>query len=625
METRANYIAVGFFTLAAIMTVFVVIYWFGRYGEDDNLVPIDIRIQGSVSGLGPASLVQFNGIDVGRVEALSLDSADPRFVIIHALVNRATPVREDTVATIGIRGLSGGAFIQLEGGSPTATTLLDVSAPADQVPVIQGDPAAITDLLNRINRIAGQIERVIGTLEGFVNTNSDTLTRTLDNAETFSKALAENSDGVGRFLDSAGEVALSLQQVSDKLDRSLKQAEEILVAAFDPESVRKTVENVEAFTGSLADQRDEINTVVASVKSTADQLNTFTGNLNTTLEKVDGVVDAVDRDAVATLISDASKSATRIEQLLAAFEGESLNTTINEAQAATTQARKILENVDADQVRTLVADLSKASNDASQLLAAVDAAKINKAVDDISVAADGAQTIVSDVAKVTGPLGQRSADVDQIITDAAQATSQAAKILNSIDEDQVRGLISDLSQASGDVSKLVAAIDAAKINSAVDNISTASEGAQTIVSDIAKVTTPFGERAADIDQIVTDASELAARLNESSKKVDGILNQVSALVGSDATEGLIADARRTLTTFQETARGFDQRISSVASNINDFTKRGLGDTQGLIRDARRSLNQFDRVMRNLQNNPSSLFTGAGGSRVRESSGSRVHR
>ena len=92
METRANYIAVGFFTLTAIVVVFAVIYWFGRYGEDDNLVPIDIRIQGSVSGLGPASTVQFNGIDVGRVDGLSLDTADPRYVIVHALISNATPV-----------------------------------------------------------------------------------------------------------------------------------------------------------------------------------------------------------------------------------------------------------------------------------------------------------------------------------------------------------------------------------------------------------------------------------------------------------------------------------------------------------------------------------------------------
>ena len=165
METRANYIAVGFFTLAAIVITFALIYWFGRYGEEENLVPVDVRIQGSVSGLGAGSLVQFNGINVGRVTNLSFDPDDPRFVIVHTRVNSTTPIRSDTRATIGIRGLSGGAFVQLEGGTPTATSLLASNDPNASIPSIEGDPAALSDLLARVNSIAVRTEQVMNTLE----------------------------------------------------------------------------------------------------------------------------------------------------------------------------------------------------------------------------------------------------------------------------------------------------------------------------------------------------------------------------------------------------------------------------------------------------------------------------
>ncbi|MEP1206452.1 MAG: MlaD family protein [Rhizobiaceae bacterium] len=711
METRANYIAVGFFTLIAVITVFAVIFWFGRYGEDDNLVPMDIRIRGSVSGLGPASVVQFNGIDVGRVDGLSLDAADPRYVIIHVLVNRATPVRADTTASIGIRGLSGGAYIQLEGGSPTATPLLSEQADPESIPLIAGDPSALSDLMTRVNQIAGQTERVMATLETFVQANNETVSRTLTNAETFSRALAENSEGIEQFMASAGDVAQSLQGLSEKLDGSLTRAEEILTA-IDPKSVGNSLENVEAFTKSLADQREQIAAVVDTVNNTAKQLDKFTGDLNATLGKVDGVVSAIDREVVIATVANINKSAERAEQILSAIEGENLNNAVTEFQSAAAQARKILDSVDEAQVKSLVDDLGKASSDVSELVAAIDAAKINSAVDNFSTAAEGAQTIVGDVAKVTGPLGERAGDIDRIVADvqnaAARASnildnideaqvkslvsdlskassdvsqlvaaidadtinsavsnfstaaegaqtivgdvakvtgplgaraddidrivsdvqsvaSQARTILDSVDETQVKGLLADLSQASNDVSKLVAAIDAAKINKAVDNISSAAEGAQTIVGDVAKVTGPLGERAADIDQIVSDATELASRLNASSTRVDDILNQVSSFVGSDATSGVMTEIRTTLAQFRRTAANFDRQIASVAGNVNSFTKRGLADTQGLIRDARQSLNRFDRVMRNLQSNPSSLLTGAGGSNVRESSGSRIRR
>ena len=84
-----------------------------------------------------------------------------------------------------------------------------------------------------------------------------------------------------------------------------------------------------------------------------------------------------------------------------------------DASAAASQARKILASVDENQVRLLMTDLSRASSDVSKLVAAIDAAKINSAVDNISSAAVGAQTIVNDVAKVTAPLGERSAEIEK--------------------------------------------------------------------------------------------------------------------------------------------------------------------------------------------------------------------
>ena len=546
METRANYISVGFFTLLALVVTFALIYWFGRYGDNTNLIPLDVRIQGSVSGLGPGSVVQFNGINVGRVKGLSLDSADPRFVIVHTEVNEATPVRADTRANIGIRGLSGGAFIQLEGGSPSSPAVIGGANVIGKAPEIQGDPAALSDLLTRINGIAARTEQVMNTLEQFVSKNNVTVTQTFENAEIFSRALADNSDGVARFLDGAGKVATSLEQLSEKLDGSISRAEEIL-NAVDPNSINKTVKNVEDFTQSLADQRQQITNLIEVVNQSANQLDGFTKNLNTTLEKVDGVVSAVNPQT------------------------------------------------------------------------------FQKTVQDISDAAKGAQTIVADVAKITTPLSQRSKEFEQIVSDTSKFASGAKSLINSVDENEVRKLISGLGQASDDVSKLLAAIDASKINGAVDDISKAAKGAQTIVTDVAKVTQPFGQRSNEIEAIITDASQLAARLNETSKKIDQVVDNANAMLQSSDGEGLVGDARRTLAEFRRSARNFNVQISSIANSVTGFTRRGLGDTQSLIRDARQSLNRIDRVMRNLESNPSSLITGAGGSRIRETSGGRPRR
>ena len=538
METRANYIAVGFFTLVALVAAFVSIYWFGRYGDKNDFIPVDIRIQGSVSGLGPGSQVQFNGINVGRVKGLSLDPEQPQFVIVHTELLSSTPVRQDTRATIGIRGLSGGAFIQLEGGTPDSPSLLQIGdGQSSTIPQIEGDPAALADLLQRVNGIAARVERFVDTIDGLLKANSDSLTQTLVNVETFSNALAKNSDGVSNFMQSAGNVAVSLERLSGQLDGSLKQVEKILLA-IDPDKISSTVKNAESFSKTLADQKTQIAALMEDVSKTAGELNSFSQNLSSTMGKVDKVVDAIEAERITSLLANIDKSAERAEQVLASLDQN----------------------------------------------------KITKTIDDISASASGARGIIE-----------------------------------GVDKEAIRLLVEDMGNASKSVATLLEAVDAARVNKAVDNISTVAEGAKEIVEDVKKVTSGIGERSSEINQIISDASELTARLNDSSKKIDGVMNQINSLLGSGTANGLVVDVKRTLAEFRKTARNLDSRIAEVTRSISSFTKRGLGDTQGLIQDARQSINRIDRVIRNIQNNPSALISGSGGSRVRETKSARPRR
>lgn len=563
METRANYIAVGFFTLVALVSAFAIAYWLGRFGERDNLVPVVVRVQGSVSGLVKGSLVQFNGIDVGRVSGLEQDPQDPRFVRVNIRVNKATPVRKDTRATIGIRGLSGGAFIQMEGGTPGAQSLLEDYVEGDAPPIITGDPAALSDLLERVNGIATRAETILGALETVVIANQQSATNTVRNVEQFSAALAQNSDGIALFMESAGEIAKSLDGLSGKLSTSLTQIEGIL-GAVEPEQIRSSIANVESFTKTLSDQRDGITQVLTSISNSAIELNNATQQINQTLKKVDGVVSAVTPEQAARLARD--------------------------AEFAVKRASEIMASVDATTIRQSVDDASQTIARARSLVDGVDQQKINKTVDDLS------GTVAS-----------------------------ARELVEGLDRDAVNDLVSELNNASQNVTKLLAAIDANRINKAVDDISGAAEGARKIVSDVDKVTSQVANRGDDVEQIITNTAELTRSLNGTAKQINGVIAQVDTLLNGDAGSGLLADVRETLSAFRQTARGLDARIAEVSRSLTNVTSRGLRDTQVLIRDAGQSLNRIDRVIRNLQNNPSSLITGAGGSQVRETTGGRPRR
>ena len=122
METRANYLIVGLFTLAVIAAGFVFVWWFQRPVLRTPGNSFEVVFDGSVSGLRAGSSVLFNGIRVGEVQGLRLDPANPRRVVATVVAQSATPIRADTKATLEYQGLTGIASVSLTGGEPDAAT-----------------------------------------------------------------------------------------------------------------------------------------------------------------------------------------------------------------------------------------------------------------------------------------------------------------------------------------------------------------------------------------------------------------------------------------------------------------------------------------------------------------------
>ena len=82
METRANYVLIGIFTLAVVFGGFGFVWWLERAGEGGGRNSYEIVFDSAVSGLRPGAPVNVNGIRVGEVNALRLDKVVPRKVVV---------------------------------------------------------------------------------------------------------------------------------------------------------------------------------------------------------------------------------------------------------------------------------------------------------------------------------------------------------------------------------------------------------------------------------------------------------------------------------------------------------------------------------------------------------------
>ncbi|TIW87176.1 MAG: MCE family protein, partial [Mesorhizobium sp.] len=327
METRANYVIVGIFTLVAILAAFGFVYWTAAIGDRGETTLLRVRIPGSASGLGRGSFVLFNGVKVGDVKRVYIDVDNPTVAIADTEIDRMTPITKSTQADIGLAGLTGQANIELKGADPKEVKLLDQAEKEGKVAEIIANPSAVTNLLQTAQNIFTRADKVLTELEGFTKDVRGPLTQTVQNVRTFSDALARNSDGIDKFLSAVSALSDELKGVSGKLDGTLKAAEGLL-NAVDKDKIKSIVANVDTVTGNLKETSRQLDGVIKNVDTAVGSVNDFAKQTQGTLAKVDGVLDGIDpaqvRQALAN-IQKASDNANKAAADIAEVTGKIAN------------------------------------------------------------------------------------------------------------------------------------------------------------------------------------------------------------------------------------------------------------------------------------------------------------
>src|SRR6187200_794987 len=178
METRAPFVVVGVFVLAAILAVFGFVYWLHNSGGTGPRATYQVQFDGSVPGLLVGAGVLFNGIRVGEVTDLGLAPDNPRRVNAAISVASTTPVRSDTKVGLEFQGLTGVPVIALEGGTQSLNSA-DVPTLIAEAGAGQSMTQAARDALRRVDSVLSE--------------NSGALKDTIANFKVFSEGLARNT------------------------------------------------------------------------------------------------------------------------------------------------------------------------------------------------------------------------------------------------------------------------------------------------------------------------------------------------------------------------------------------------------------------------------------------------
>jgi len=196
MENRAYALWVGAFTLLLGCLIVGAFWWFSSGGQ--NMSEYLVISPKSVTGLNPQAPVRFRGVRVGKV--VDVDLQDSREVYVTIRIESDVPITRGTHAKIGLQGLTGQGFVQLDddGSNPAPPVRLGKLPPI--IAMQQGTLDQITDagqvIVAKLKTSTERFEQLMS--EENINRIDTTLKNLAASSEHLEKTLGPNGCAVCR-------------------------------------------------------------------------------------------------------------------------------------------------------------------------------------------------------------------------------------------------------------------------------------------------------------------------------------------------------------------------------------------------------------------------------------------
>lgn len=224
MEDKLNPTLVGAFVLLLGTGLIAAVLWLAAgVGGGKPMEAYQSVISESVAGLNLDAPVKFLGVDVGKVRAITIDPNNPRQVRLDLLIERGTPVRQDSEAVLKSQGLTGIAYVELGGGSAAAPLLQP--GPDGAPPLIRSKPSLSARLENVVGTALASLDRTTANLNALFDAdNRAALKSTLADVSALAHTLAEQRGQFAGITTDLATTARHAAQASARLGPALDAA-----------------------------------------------------------------------------------------------------------------------------------------------------------------------------------------------------------------------------------------------------------------------------------------------------------------------------------------------------------------------------------------------------------------
>ncbi|QND51002.1 MCE family protein [Phyllobacterium sp. 628] len=279
METKANYLLVGMFTLLVSLLAFGFVYWIERLGDTRPQSMLEIRVPGSVTGLNVKSQVLFNGLKVGEVTRLFIDASNPEVVIAQTKIDSTTPITRSTQAALAFVLLNGQAYIELKGGKSNEPLLLEEAEKEDTIARIDIDPTSLKTLVQTAQDILQRVDRAMDDTENYLNEMKGPALERARAAKEYTDKLADSSKIINDYGQRAQDVQAVIHDARDTMSRindaSVKVDDQL--ARLDRELSEDKGSTVSNVREQLKSYRETADSLQARMEPILKTLSAYTG------------------------------------------------------------------------------------------------------------------------------------------------------------------------------------------------------------------------------------------------------------------------------------------------------------------------------------------------------------
>ena len=569
METKANFVLIGAFTLAGLLGILGFFLWFAQVELDRQFDYYDIRFS-SVSGLSNASDVRFSGLPVGQVVDVRLSPNQDGTILVRVEVDAETPVRSDSIATIEAQGVTGVSFVGIGPGSPDAALLEPTE---DQpVPEITAGRSTLQSLSEDAPQLLQEsLQLVSDVVELLGDENRARINSIIANVETASADFAETLDGFSAVSETVNDFAEQINRFNETLN----------TLTGDLTDVLQTADATLVSIGELSEQGKGVLTTGAetltSARSAIDQTESYiatdltqaTADLRATTAALQSELTALSADAralMATLNTTGETATARLQEAQTTLQAtDALIARLDGTAEAVKETAGSIDTLIRDEGAPLLSETRAMVAEADRAIASV-----------ATIANTDLPFIIADIRQTAETFRTVATEVGGNLT----ASSQSAEAVL----DTARVTLEDARVSFANANTTLAAInDALETGDrALGAAERAFTGADRVINE-------------DLDGIITG-------LETSLGSLDVAIAQVS-----EDIPGMSADLRAASQAASDTFAELRSLTSAASPSIREFTTTALPLYSRLAQESRALIANLDRLTDQIQRDPTRFF------------------